>query len=147
MLSDISKSFFSLPLKRHQTRILQKHLLHQNSVLGRMKSSIQIVWKFLAFLLYIWEKNLDILHSTDYCLQLCNMLEALCSLNPYFMYMYKRNAYLAGRKNKYANSHTACVWFIPLLKEYGSIYIGFTCISANSCCATNFQIRRKKWAA
>lgn len=69
-------------------------------------------------------------------------------LRPLF-YVHVQGEMYMGKlwKNKYANSYTAQTgWFIPFLKEYGSIYISFTCISANSCCANNFQIRRKKRA-
>ena len=74
-----------------------------------------------------------------------NSGKALCSSSPYSLYMYREIYIWQVLENKYANSHTACrKWFIPFLKGYGSIYIIFTCISANSCCVTNVQIGRKK---
>lgn len=99
---------------------------------------------FLTFLLYVWKKihKHFILQNIAYNYALCEKLYTpltpiLCTCTRE-MYIWKL------WKNKYANSYSACRrWFIPFLKEYGSIYISFTCICANSCCATNFQIRRK----
>lgn len=145
MLSSVSKSFFSQPRKRHQMRFLQKYLPRLNSVFFcRMKPSSQTVWKFFEISFMCLEKihTHFVLQNIVYKHAICQKLYA--SPVPILCTRIREMYIWQVWKNECANSHTACgKWFIPSLKEYGSIYIRFTCISANSCCATNDWIRRK----